>query len=490
MAAGHKIVPEDRVLLIGAAGVGKNSLIEQFCYGHVSEDYDPFRGEGCRKDITLDGEDGALDLLDVEFRGGDGMQGEHDFEGADAVMMVFSVASVESLRCAMEAYAWLRWQTMRAEGQVPVVLVGNMCDLAGLREVSTETGAQLARGLGMDYYETSAWNATGVERAFLALARAARQRRIQPRSGQEQKEAAVSRPGSQGDEDEELYGQPAQLMHIPPLPSHRLRGHRLLSWGRSKLNLGRPTSQLYMVRDGESRTQKIQEGLLEAARRNDEDMFACYLRAASHDADSGPRRSGSSSGSDSSCRSVAAVVHVAAEAGHGRILEMAMEHHDEGCTLLSEVNTPDAEGTPALQLAAKQGHSEVVRLLLRKGAMIDQTSPRYGTALSAAAMHRHEEVVGVLLEEGASLDVRSTVYGDLVQDLARMRDGRIAAHLEWRARRERECEAREREAARRREEVARLVMRELPPPPWHLKLDLPKESLDVDFERIDRWFGD
>lgn len=29
MAAGHKIVPEDRVLLIGAAGVGKNSLIEQ-----------------------------------------------------------------------------------------------------------------------------------------------------------------------------------------------------------------------------------------------------------------------------------------------------------------------------------------------------------------------------------------------------------------------------------------------------------------------------
>ncbi|CAH0025242.1 unnamed protein product [Clonostachys rhizophaga] len=105
-------------------------------------------------------------------------------------------------------------------------------------------------------------------------------------------------------------------------------------------------------------------------------------------------------------------------------------------------------------------------------------------------MHRHEEVVGVLLEEGASLDVRSTVYGDLVQELARMRDGRIAAHVEWRARRERECEAREREAARRREEVARLVMRELPPPPWHLKLDLPKESLDVDFERIDRWFGD
>ncbi|VUC22251.1 unnamed protein product [Clonostachys rosea] len=165
---------------------------------------------------------------------------------------------------------------------------------------------------------------------------------------------------------------------------------------------------------------------------------------------------------------------------------MAMEHGnaDEGC-MLFEVNTPDAEGTPALQLAAKQGHSEVVRLLLRKGAMIDQTSPRYGTALSAAAMHRHEEVVGVLLEQGASLDVRSTVYGDLVQELARMRDGRIAAHVEWQARREREWQEREREAARRREEVARLVMRELPPPPWHLKLDLPKESFDVDFERID-----
>ncbi|VUC26899.1 unnamed protein product, partial [Clonostachys rosea] len=283
MAAGHKIVPEDRVLLVGAAGVGKNSLIEQFCYGHVSEDYDPFRGEGCRKEITLDGEDSALDLLDVEFRGD--MLEEYDFHGADAVMMVFSVASVESLRCAMEAYAWLRWQTMRAEGQVPVVLVGNMCDLPRLRQVSSQTGAQLARSLGMEYYETSAWDATSVERAFVGLARAARQRR-QPQLPRQEKKEPTSRPASQGDEEEreeELYGQPGQLMQSPPTQGHRLRGHRLLSWGKSKLNLGRPTSQFYSFRDSETRTQKIQEGLLDAARRNDEEMFACYLRAASHD---------------------------------------------------------------------------------------------------------------------------------------------------------------------------------------------------------------
>ncbi|MEZ5302508.1 MAG: ankyrin repeat domain-containing protein [Verrucomicrobiales bacterium] len=67
----------------------------------------------------------------------------------------------------------------------------------------------------------------------------------------------------------------------------------------------------------------------------------------------------------------------------------------------ADQNSADAGGT-ALHRAAKAGHAEIVRLLLGRGILIDETDERGFTALHRAAGAGHAEIVRMLLEAGAN----------------------------------------------------------------------------------------
>jgi ankyrin repeat protein len=71
----------------------------------------------------------------------------------------------------------------------------------------------------------------------------------------------------------------------------------------------------------------------------------------------------------------------------------------------ASVNTaPSDAGTPLL-VAAKNGHIEVVRLLLEKGAAVNEARTTDGlTSLITAADRGHLEVVQLLLEKGAAVN--------------------------------------------------------------------------------------
>ncbi|RPB22051.1 ankyrin, partial [Terfezia boudieri ATCC MYA-4762] len=59
----------------------------------------------------------------------------------------------------------------------------------------------------------------------------------------------------------------------------------------------------------------------------------------------------------------------------------------------------------ALHLAAENGHLEVVKVLLDKGATMDATTwYKNRTALHMAAENGHLEVVKVLLDKGATIN--------------------------------------------------------------------------------------
>jgi ankyrin repeat protein len=68
----------------------------------------------------------------------------------------------------------------------------------------------------------------------------------------------------------------------------------------------------------------------------------------------------------------------------------------------------------ALSLAAKEGHVEVVRLLLDAGEDPDRYNPKGGhvhsTPLHQAALRGHDAVVRLLVERGARLDIKDKIY--------------------------------------------------------------------------------
>ena len=60
---------------------------------------------------------------------------------------------------------------VRSHGPIPIVIIGNKRDMQHLRDVQPEEGANLARRLGCEFYETSAKHGFNVENAFKTVVR-------------------------------------------------------------------------------------------------------------------------------------------------------------------------------------------------------------------------------------------------------------------------------------------------------------------------------
>ncbi|CAH1098989.1 unnamed protein product [Psylliodes chrysocephalus] len=92
----------------------------------------------------------------------------------------------------------------------------------------------------------------------------------------------------------------------------------------------------------------------------------------------------------------------AARAGQ---LDKILEYLDSGT--VRDINTSNANGLNALHLAAKDGHIEIARELLKRGAIPDAATKKGNTSLHIASLAGQEEVVRLLVQQGASLNVQS-----------------------------------------------------------------------------------
>lgn len=123
-----------KIVVMGAAKVGKSSIISQFLYGTFSSKYKRTVEEMHHGEFNVAGVHLTLDILDTS--------GAYEFpamralsiSSADAFILVYDVTDASTFE---EARA-LRDQIHETKGgtAVPIVVVGNKIDLTGDREVS------------------------------------------------------------------------------------------------------------------------------------------------------------------------------------------------------------------------------------------------------------------------------------------------------------------------------------------------------------------
>jgi len=144
-----------KIVVLGSGGVGKSALTVQFVQNIFVEKYDPTIEDSYRKQVEVDGTQCMLEILDTA--GTEQFTAMRDLymKNGQGFALVYSITSQSTLQDLQE----IREQILRVKDtdDVPLVLVGNKCDLESERAVGREQGASLARSWGNTaFMETSA----------------------------------------------------------------------------------------------------------------------------------------------------------------------------------------------------------------------------------------------------------------------------------------------------------------------------------------------
>lgn len=180
---------EYNIVVLGAGGVGKSCLTAQFVQNIWIESYDPTIEDSYRKVVEVDGVSCILEILDTAGTEQFTSMREIYMKSGQGFLLVYSITSLNSLA----ELADLRDQILRIKevDSVPLVIVGNKCDLDDDRAVSRNRAMHLSRKWGgAPFFETSARRRQNVDEVFIALCR--QMMRENPRMGT-QVEASRSR---------------------------------------------------------------------------------------------------------------------------------------------------------------------------------------------------------------------------------------------------------------------------------------------------------
>ncbi|KAK2722050.1 GTP-binding protein Di-Ras2-like [Artemia franciscana] len=157
-----------RIVVFGAGGVGKSSLVLRFVKGIFRESYVPTVEDTYRQVIHSNKNVCTLQITDTT--------GSHQFPAMQrlsiskghAFILVYSVTSRQSLEELKPIWQLISDIKVTMEN-LPVMLVANKCDEMEAREVQTSEGEAVAKRWQCAFMETSAKTNHNVKELFQEL---------------------------------------------------------------------------------------------------------------------------------------------------------------------------------------------------------------------------------------------------------------------------------------------------------------------------------
>eukprot|EP00600_Ochromonadales_sp_CCMP1393_P002524 CAMPEP_0174981362 /NCGR_PEP_ID=MMETSP0004_2-20121128/15846_1 /TAXON_ID=420556 /ORGANISM="Ochromonas sp., Strain CCMP1393" /LENGTH=204 /DNA_ID=CAMNT_0016233095 /DNA_START=44 /DNA_END=658 /DNA_ORIENTATION=+ len=164
-----------KLLTFGDGGVGKTCLLWRFAYDKFSDSTLPTIGVDYQiKYLELDDKRRVkVQIWDTAGQERFRTITTSYYKGAQGILLVYDVTDRNSFQSVR---TWMEQIKEHCEVNVNTVLVGNKCDLEDKRLVKFEEGRALAEEYEINFYETSAKKNVNVEKAFLDLATAVKNR--------------------------------------------------------------------------------------------------------------------------------------------------------------------------------------------------------------------------------------------------------------------------------------------------------------------------
>lgn len=127
---------EYKLVVVGAGGVGKSALTIQLIQNHFVDEYDPTIEDSYRKQVVVDGETCLLDILDTAGQEEYSAMRDQYMRTGEGFLLVYAINSAKSF----EDIGTYREQIKRVKDaeEVPMVLVGNKCDLTAKAVTATQ----------------------------------------------------------------------------------------------------------------------------------------------------------------------------------------------------------------------------------------------------------------------------------------------------------------------------------------------------------------
>ncbi|KAL6093743.1 hypothetical protein STEG23_023363 [Scotinomys teguina] len=159
---------EYRIVVLGAAGVGKTALTVRLVNDRFVTRYIPTIEDRYRKEVVIDHESCVLRIVDTAGLKNYDFLWDAPIRTGDGFLVVFSLMDVSTFEDVHRF--WERIKTLKDADVVPMVLVGNKCDA---EEPAVDSCRARARAVcyNCSYVETSAATGHGVERAFFEVVR-------------------------------------------------------------------------------------------------------------------------------------------------------------------------------------------------------------------------------------------------------------------------------------------------------------------------------
>lgn len=180
-----------KVVMLGSGAVGKSAITVQMVSGHFLSSYDPTIEDSYRTTINVNNQDIILNILDTAGQEEFYALRDQYMRSGDGYIIVFSITSITSF---LEVNSIKEQLNMILDVDdntlIPIILVGNKCDLEEYRQVQSSDAQRLAEEWRVKYFETSAKNKTNINRIFeelVYLIEANNQSNIQNTSNQKER---------------------------------------------------------------------------------------------------------------------------------------------------------------------------------------------------------------------------------------------------------------------------------------------------------------